>query len=360
MENNGTINVCNIIFDTKFKVFINKMKNHFIEDLVFSKNCRTYYLLSSTQEKYREYIVNHKHEITFIDSEKCSNPEYFAILVSLIFPDINIIKKFGDVFENYKTDFTVMDNSLFNSDELDEIDELHCACCHMVSSKNIFYLMNNTTKYTLLIGCDCILKHKILSIVELKELRSKRQFKQKRNLLENCYFCGRKGKCKACINGKLTKNIFKEWYELSTKWAFDKKQLPSKINMVEKKRLSRVMKPLVAQIRQKLKIQNAIRSIQRIQLMVILKPLVREWKKKQPHKCSKCRSILKTDNYEKCYSCFMNERHKCESCDKIINKDYSKCYECKFKYKCKKCGCNIPSDKYKICFGCNRKHKYCG
>ena len=39
MENNGTINVCNIIFDTKFKVFINKMKNHFIEDLVFSKNC---------------------------------------------------------------------------------------------------------------------------------------------------------------------------------------------------------------------------------------------------------------------------------------------------------------------------------
>ena len=65
----GVINVCNILFDDKFKVFINKMKNKFIGSLEICNDC-SYYMLSDQQEKYRKYIYSRKNELTLIESKK--------------------------------------------------------------------------------------------------------------------------------------------------------------------------------------------------------------------------------------------------------------------------------------------------
>ena len=158
----GLINFCNIVFDEKFKVFIQTMRNKFIGYLEISNGC-PYYVLSVQQERYRDYIAERKDELTLIESKKCINQEYFAILVSLIIPNTDSIEKFEDVFKNYKTDFTVVDNNLYDDENQTQIDKTYCACGHKVKSNNVYNLINNTTGYNLLIGCDCIDKYKILS-----------------------------------------------------------------------------------------------------------------------------------------------------------------------------------------------------
>ena len=116
---------------------------------------------------------------------------------------------------------------------------------------------------------------------------------------------------------------------LVKKYKYVTFQLPQKINFFQKRRLSR-----------------------------LLKPLVKDWKKRQPHKCLKCKKILNTNVYNRCYGCFMDEKQKCEDCGKLINKDYSKCYGCKYKYNCEKCNAKMLSDKYKACFNCNKQNRY--
>ena len=100
-------------------------------------------------------------------------------MVFLIIPNIDSIEKFEDVFKNYKTDFTVVDNNLYDDENQTEIDKTYCACGHKVKSNNVYNLINNTTGYNLLIGCDCIDKYKIFSQEELKVLKQKRKIQTK-------------------------------------------------------------------------------------------------------------------------------------------------------------------------------------
>ena len=203
------VNICNIVFDEKFKLFINTMKNVFIDKLELSKECRNNIYLADAQEIYRNYIISKKSDLT-LTQNKIINQEFFAILVCLILPNIDDITKFEDVFKNYKKDFIIFDNNLHNCDNTIDRTDTHCACCHLVKGDNVYRFINITTGFTLLIGCDCIKKYKILSDEELKELKDKRQLKN-RLKPNHCFFCGKNTKCKACKNNKLINNIFIQW-----------------------------------------------------------------------------------------------------------------------------------------------------
>ena len=84
-----SINVCNILFDDKFKTFIKKMKDKFInyleESALFDIRMAR---LAEIQEIYRRYFDNHKDELT-LTNKTIRHQEYFAVLVSLIIRHID-------------------------------------------------------------------------------------------------------------------------------------------------------------------------------------------------------------------------------------------------------------------------------
>jgi hypothetical protein len=206
-----SINVCNILFDDKFKTFIKKMKDKFInyleESALFDIRMAR---LAEIQEIYRRYFDNHKDEIT-LTNKTLRHQEYFAVLVSLIIPHIDKINKFEEVLDYYHRDFTVLSNATSNSD-----NDTYCACCHIVTSRNTFYLKNIITNYTLLIGCDCILKYKILSREEMEALKKERKFNIFKNKLylyginkdeiDEWFYCGGNNK----TGSKYFKDLYKE------------------------------------------------------------------------------------------------------------------------------------------------------
>ena len=317
------VNVCNISFDGKYKDFIQKMRETFKDDLEYSNQCRNYKILSGIQEKYRNYVANNQNDLTLIESKRIINQEYFAVLISLIFGNIESIDKFENIFENYKKDFTVMHFGDYDVEEPSEICTSHCCCGHIVHSCNTYYLTNISTGYTLLIGGDCIEKYKILSFDDLKELKTKRQFKE-RTKEGRCYFCGKKGKCKACKNVRVARDVFKEWKRVSLIWKNSTKIFTMRLISFQTKRLRRLLKPLII-----------------------------KWRLLHIRKCLTCRKVLKTVKYNKCYTCYMDDTKNCNECGKMIPKNYDKCYGCKFKYKCKLCDSKMLTNKYENCYECN-------
>ena len=93
-------------------------------------------------------------------------------------------------------------------------------------------------------------------------------------------------------------------------------------------------------------------------MMRLLKPVVKIWRKKHPRKCRQCNNISNGELYDKCYSCYIDDKVKCESCGKMISKEYTNCYTCKFKYECIKCGTKMANDKYKCCYKCNKSKMF--
>lgn len=350
------INICNIAFDGKYMDFIKKMRETFKDDIEYSKQCRDYKILSRIQDKYRDYVAYNQNQLTVIENKKFINQEYFAVLVSLILGNIESIDRFEDIFENYKKDFEVMyigDYDVEQTSETSEVCSSHCCCGHSVHSYNTYYLTNLSTGYTLLIGCDCIEKYKIISLEELKELKAKRRFKE-RTKEGKCYFCGKKGKCKACKNIKIARNVFTGWRRVSIILKNSTKLLTTRIVAFQRKRLRRLLKGLI--VKRTLHKSRVI-AFQTKRLQRLLKPLVIKWKLLYMMKCSKCRKVMNTMKYDKCYTCFREDNNKCDDCGKMKPKNHPKCYNCKYKYKCKSCDSKMQTNKYENCYDCNVKKK---
>ena len=350
------VNVCNILFDEKYKAFIKKMKEEFLELMGISITCYDYEILGDIQQKYRDYVLKYKKELTLIESKKFINQEYFAVLVSLIFDNIDNIEKFDDIFKKHKNDFTFTHFEDNGSEEPSQIIQSHCCCGHLVHSNNTYTLRNNTTGYRLLIGNDCILKNNILSFEELRELNNKRRFKE-RTKVGKCYFCGKNGKCKACKNIKIAKDVFQEWKHIIFIWKHTRLFNSNKLVTLQKKRVARLLKPFIMKWRRVNNICKKLVNFQKKRIARLLKPLIIQWKRKQPKKCLKCKMVMTIKKYDKCYICFTNDKKKCKDCNKAIPNDYDQCYGCKFKYKCELCNSKMPTDNYKICYSCNMKNK---
>jgi hypothetical protein len=352
------VNICNILFDDKYAGFIQKMRETFKEDLEFSKTCKDFKVLGKIQNEYRDYVADNQSKLTLIESKKIINQEYFAILVSLIFDKFDSIDKFEDIFENYRKDFMVTHFGDYDfaenpTEAPSESPVSKCCCGHIVHTMNTYLLTNVSTGHSLLIGCDCIEKHKILSFEELKELKDKRRFRE-RTKEGRCYFCGKKGKCKACKNVKLARDVFKEWRRVSLIWRISTKVFTSKMVSFQNKRLKRMLKALI--VKQKI-LKSRLVSFQTKRLQRLLKPLVTRWRLLYKKKCSKCRKILSDAKYDKCYTCYTSDKSKCDDCGKAIPNSFDKCYDCKYKYKCKLCNSKMKANKYENCYDCNMKKK---
>ena len=204
----GDINICNVNFDDKLKPFIKKMREDNVAIYEQMKSCLCSDTLSHLQKQLREYIKKNINELSFSGNKIIINQEYFAlILFSVSFYENkdsfdDCYKEFGllDIHFNFNLNYrktedrtTLKNNFNHNFIKLNfcmsiddeyfdyEKESIGCVCGHSVNNINAFILQNAITKYSVLIGCDCIKKYKILTKEELKEYikNRKEQIKQK-------------------------------------------------------------------------------------------------------------------------------------------------------------------------------------
>ena len=141
----------------------------------------------------------------------------------------------------------------------------------------------------------------------MRELKNKRRFKE-RTKVGKCYFCGKNGKCKACKNTKIAKEVFEEWKHNTYTWKYTRLFNSNKLITLQKKRIARLLKPLIVKWRRVYNICKKLVIFKKKRLTRLLKPLIVEWKRKQPKKCLKCKKVMTTEKYDKCYICFTNDK----------------------------------------------------
>lgn len=188
------INLTNIVYDENLHEFVDKAKRDISLENLTSWDIN---LLMETQEEIREYIRANNSRLTNTSPKnKIANQDYFALLVCMVC-DLKGCYNFNDVFKQMSKKAIIdMSNNDdindidFDSDDDDTFPQTHCACGHKVFCGNSFIISNHITGLNLLLGCDCIKKHKIFSSKEMAEYRKRikkqkelRKLEKKRSLL---------------------------------------------------------------------------------------------------------------------------------------------------------------------------------
>lgn len=173
------VNKTHIVFNSKFKEFINLLKREKNDILQQTNNTFNYEILDQIQEEIREWIIENQTLLIFsekhkIDKSSYSMSDFFVIFISLLV-DLekcctwyDIYKQFDDVRNNkIVLNFEVdMSNNLIE----DEISiESSCLCGHTCNFKHMAFIFSDLTKIKLWIACDCCSKTGIINVSEFKK-----------------------------------------------------------------------------------------------------------------------------------------------------------------------------------------------
>ena len=165
-----------IIFNENFKIFIKKLK----KDIDLS-SLKTGLLESAMpiQEEIRKYIEKNQNNLdilkgSLINHSPNSYPDFFAILISIIIPDLNFYNSFQEILnESQKSRWN---SSLFAIDNMDGIgDKFCCACSHDCKPENLYKIHNLESGLNILTGCECILKTKFIEETDIEILQKSRE-----------------------------------------------------------------------------------------------------------------------------------------------------------------------------------------
>lgn len=160
-----------IIFNAKYKRYIHRLQHRF-KDLL---NSMFAYDLLNEQEVIRNYILDNKQNIDFTGGPFKIRPhnmqEIFIIMVSII-SDVDICGSLTEIVKQ-KKEIVPDDDDEDLEANMDNNIETHCACGHGVYVGNSPVIFNRYTEKFLLIGCDCALKHEIITKEEEKEIKKK-------------------------------------------------------------------------------------------------------------------------------------------------------------------------------------------
>jgi len=171
----GDINLTNLIFDNHFKVFIRKAQKEFIvEKLETTEDIFSHYEIF--QEQFRKYIKkNYKCKKTLVYQD------IFAIALSWI-ADIENCNNFNDVFN--ENNHSIQELNMITppdceEDEETNIPETQCVCGQTGNCVNENIITNNITGKSIMVGSQCVKKHKIINIDTFKGYMKKKN-KQKK------------------------------------------------------------------------------------------------------------------------------------------------------------------------------------
>jgi hypothetical protein len=187
MEDNMAINKTRIIFDSKFKGFINKLKFE-NDEILKQTNTYNYQVIENIQKQIREWVIKSQQCLTLcwadkknkIDYGANSMPDFFVIFISLLV-DLENCHNWNEVYEQFrklKDNKIIIDFEVDMSDNLLEDENLiisKCLCGHECLFKHMALLSNNKTEIKLWIACDCCEKTGIMTKTEfVKRVRQAR------------------------------------------------------------------------------------------------------------------------------------------------------------------------------------------
>jgi len=181
---NTTKTTTNIIYNARFIYFIQRLKKHFsveIEDVMKTHGDISDF--TCIQNKIREYIVEYQHEIDTKNNKKIVNnspysyPDFFCIFIAIICDDTQLNKYNGlnEILE-YIIKTQPLSMSGYSSNESNNEHSnitFQCACGHICSPQNLYYICEPDTLTRILVGCDCIKKYKIIEPIVMKNVIEK-------------------------------------------------------------------------------------------------------------------------------------------------------------------------------------------
>lgn len=401
---NNTTTKTNIIYNMRFISFIQRLKQHFsaeIENVM--KTHGDILEFADIQNKIREYIVEVQDEIDTKNNKKISNntpysyPDFFCIFIAIICNDAQLEKYncLNEILEYIRKTRPLSMSGYSSNESNNEHSNIkfQCACGHICSPQNLYYIYNPETLTRLLVGCDCVKKYDIIEPVILKNVIA-----QSRND-ENYKRCGEineKMYKKKIIEGLLKKNETID--SLKTKYTYIGGNFGEHLEYLQVMLCGEYKNDNITEFirdtmendcdvcgrsnKQKLCIWNVNEEI-----ISLCNPcnkymkIIETYKAKicddcgEPHKnrrdnyCNTCRLKVECDECEERKEC--TKSHGYNRCNECIKKPYCKnCnklsvkvkgYMCEICYNncyVKKCGCGTPiQSKYTKCYICNNKVK---
>ena len=191
-----TVNKTDIVFDADFKDQIHNYKNtneSILNSLIISKerNIAAYNVFSLNLISIREHIM-----LSCFPKIPKTHPNHFAVMVSLLV-DITDCTNWQDVMKLYKNCYNcydvsardvIMDPRQLAFNFIDgfsgfDLFKAKCACAHDCQAKNLNIFTNQLNNRSIVIGSECINKHKIMTRTELK--RFKKTYIESQLLLRN-------------------------------------------------------------------------------------------------------------------------------------------------------------------------------
>lgn len=169
-----------VIYNSNFIDFIKKLRR----DNDLSWLClQDLEKILPVQEELREYIVENQDlfELQYgkIDLTSNSHPDFFAIMICIIVPDLENYSNFNEILHESKKG--LWDINLYSSETQEEGSEAYvannfkCACNHWCSPENLYIIHNFQSKKNILIGCDCAEKTGFIEPEKIKRMKDRRE-----------------------------------------------------------------------------------------------------------------------------------------------------------------------------------------
>jgi hypothetical protein len=360
-----------IKFNEKFMIFINKLKKEI--DLSMMLNSNLDYLLP-TQHEIRKYIYKNSKMIELSSGKinSSSHPDLFAIMISILVPNIEKFNSFQEILDLSYEDR--LELGLFSSDNVEGLEgPFKCACNHECCPANLIILFNKDTGLHMAIGCDCASKTRLEE--KIKEL--KKEIKQNKT-----YNTVKKNNEIRKIKEKMAKNNFEaeSWDNIKQNFVYNGGNFDIHKSFLQDNNDDN-LRPnfdLCYCCNHKSKQElYLLKNNQNNKLITVCKQCSDLLEKTViPVQCIRCLNYVeKCDMYNHCLNecakyiycntCHNNKvdkisdncrtcKPKCEKCKKILSGPYRFCFDCKNKcYVCNK----LVNPPFMKCFDCNKKSK---
>jgi hypothetical protein len=360
-----------IIFNEKFINFINKLKKEI--DLSMLLNSNISYILP-TQQEIRKYIyINSKMiDLTSGKINYRSHPDIFAIMISILVPNIEKFNSFQKILDLSFEDR--LELGLFSTDNVEGLEgPFKCACNHECCPSNLIILFNKDTGLHMAIGCDCASKTKLEE--KIKEL--KKEIKQNKT-----YNTVKKNNEIRKIKEKMFKNNSEteSWDNIKQNFAYNGGNFDIHKTFLDDNNDDNLRPNFdicyCCNYKSKQELY-LLKNNENNKLITVCKQCCSLLEKNiVPELCKYCRKVVeKCDIYNHCLNecakfiycnnCHINKvdkignncracKPKCEKCKKILTGPYRFCFDCKNKcYICNK----YVNPPFMKCFDCNQKSK---
>ncbi len=169
-----------VIYNSNFIDFIKKLRRDNDLSWLYLQDMDK---ILPLQEELREYIVENQDlfEIQYgkIDFTSNSHPDFFAILICVIIPDLENYSNFNEILHESKKG--LWDINLYSSETQAEgfesyvANHFKCACNHWCSPENLYIIYNFQSKQNILIGCDCAEKTGFIEPEQIKRIKARRE-----------------------------------------------------------------------------------------------------------------------------------------------------------------------------------------